>query len=148
MQIRLIPHDGLDTLLGLYRHLHRADEPLPDPATVRNVWEDLCSSPRYRCLGGYAGSELVASCTLTVIANLTRGCRPYGVVENVVTHTDHRRRGYGKAMLTHALADAWASDCYKVMLLTGRKDHATLRFYEAAGFDAHEKQGFVAKAPR
>ncbi len=148
MQIRLIPRDGLDSLLVLYRHLHRADEPLPDAAMVRSVWEELCSNPRYRCLGGYVGSELVASCTLTVIANLTRGCRPYGIVENVVTHTEHRRRGYGKAMLAHALAEAWTSGCYKVMLLTGRKDDATRKFYEAAGFDAHEKQGFVAKPPR
>jgi hypothetical protein len=31
------------------------------------------------------------------------------------------------------------------MLLTGRKDQATLRFYEQAGFDRHGKQAFVAK---
>jgi hypothetical protein len=32
------------------------------------------------------------------------------------------------------------------MLLTGRKDEATLRFYEQAGFDQHDKQAFVAKS--
>jgi hypothetical protein len=31
------------------------------------------------------------------------------------------------------------------MLLSGRKDEATLRFYEAAGFDRNEKQAFIAK---
>jgi hypothetical protein len=31
------------------------------------------------------------------------------------------------------------------MLLTGRKDEATLRFYRQAGFDQHDKQAFVAK---
>ena len=35
--------------------------------------------------------------------------------------------------------------CYKVMLLTGRLDAATFRFYENAGFDRHGKQAFVAK---
>jgi hypothetical protein len=30
------------------------------------------------------------------------------------------------------------------MLLTGRKDAATLQFYESAGFDRHAKQAFVA----
>ena len=87
----------------------------------------------------------MSSCTLTVIPNLTRACRPYGVIENVVTHAEHRGRGWGKAVLAHALAAAWRQDCYKVMLLTGRKDEATLRFYERAGFDPHGKQAFIAK---
>lgn len=38
-------------------------------------------------------------------------------------------------------------DCYKVMLMTGRRDEATLRFYEAAGFSRNAKQAFVAKHP-
>jgi GNAT superfamily N-acetyltransferase len=67
------------------------------------------------------------------------------VIENVVTHAGYRRRGYAKALLTKALADAWAVQCYKVMLLTGRKDEATFRFYEAAGFDRNAKQAFVAR---
>jgi GNAT superfamily N-acetyltransferase len=90
---------------------------------------------------------LISSCNMTVIPNLTRGCRPHGVIENVVTHADYRNRGYGRAMLAHALSTAWSEGCYKVMLLSGRKDDATYRFYEAAGFDRHEKQGFIAKPP-
>jgi hypothetical protein len=43
------------------------------------------------------------------------------------------------------MSHAWAEGCYKVMLLTSRRDDATLRFYEAVGFDRNAKQGFVAK---
>jgi hypothetical protein len=32
-----------------------------------------------------------------------------------------------------------------MMLLTGKKDEATTRFHESAGFDGNEKRGFVAK---
>ena len=103
------------------------------------------TSPRYQCFGGFANGSLVASCTLAVVPNLTRGCRPFGVIENVVTHASHRRRGYGKEILREALSTAWSANCYKVMLLTGRKDEATLRFYESAGFDRHGKQAFVAR---
>lgn len=42
---------------------------------------------------------LVASCTLTLTPNLTRGCRPYGVIENVVTDVGFRKRGFAKAVL-------------------------------------------------
>lgn len=147
MQIRDIAPTELDALLALYRHLHDADDPLPERAVIESTWRELLASRRHRYFGGYVDEHLVASCTLTVIPNLTRGCRSYGVIENVVTHADHRNRGHGKALLAHALAYAWAECCYKVMLLTGRKDEATLRFYESAGFDRHAKQAFVAKQP-
>jgi GNAT superfamily N-acetyltransferase len=64
-----------------------------------------------------------------------------------VTHAKHRRQGFGKTLLRSALQEAWSANCYKVMLLTGRTDEATLAFYEAAGFNRHEKQAFIAKPP-
>lgn len=147
MDIRLLGSNDLGDLLALYAHLHRSDDPLPDQAVVESVWRELLGNPRYRYYGGHVGGTLVSSCTLTVIPNLTRGCRPYGVIENVVTHAGHRQRGHGKAILAQALADAWAAGCYKVMLLTGRKDSETFEFYRSAGFDPNDKQAFVAKPP-
>ena len=145
MKIRLIQSNELNELLDLYAHLHSSDEPLPQNSVVQAVWQDLLANPCYRYFGGYVDGDLVSSCTITIIPNLTRGCRPYGVIENVVTHSGHRNQGYGKALLAHALTYAWSVDCYKVMLLTGRKDQATFQFYESAGFDPNEKQAFIAK---
>ncbi len=145
LKIRPLEAGDLGALLALYTHLHRADDPLPGEEVVAGVWREILANPHHHVFGGYVGDALVSSCTLTVIPNLTRGCRPYAVLENVVTHATHRNQGYGKAILTHALSHAWAGDCYKVMLLTGRKDRATTRFYEAAGFNGDEKRGFVAK---
>lgn len=145
MNVReLEPHD-LQLLLGLYTHLHEHDDPPPSAAIAESVWSEALANPRIKYFGGFSGDSLVSSCTLTVIPNLTRACRPYGVIENVVTHSVHRGQGWGKAVLAHALREAWRQDCYKVMLLTGRKDAATLRFYQRAGFDQHDKQAFVAK---
>jgi GNAT superfamily N-acetyltransferase len=145
MNIRLIHADELNDLLALYEHLHRSDDPLPDQSVLQAVWHELQGNPRYRHFGGYEGAELISSCTLAVIPNLTRGCRPYGVIENVVTHASHRNQGRGKAILAHALSHAWSVGCYKVMLLTGSKDEATFKFYESAGFDRHAKQAFTAR---
>lgn len=146
MLIRHLEFADLDELLVLYGHLHGSDAPLPERAVVEGVWRELAGNPSYRYYGGFAGGSLVSSCALTIIPNLTRGCRSYGVIENVVTHVAHRRKGYAKAVLLDALNDAWAANCYKVMLLTGRKDEATLRFYESVGFDRHGKQAFIASA--
>jgi GNAT superfamily N-acetyltransferase len=147
MKIRELGESDLPALLRLYKHLHVADEPSPDRASVEAVWRELLSTPRIRYFGAVVEGRLVSSCNLTVVPNLTRGCRPYGLIENVVTHAAHRSRGLGKAVLAHALAFSWSQGCYKVMLMTGRKDEGTFRFYESAGFDRHDKQAFISKRP-
>lgn len=145
MEIRQIGNHGLEELLALYQHLHDTDDPLPEPAVVRAVWDRIQSDPSQCYLGAYVDGRLVSSCVLSIIPNLTRGCRSYGVIENVVTHRDYRRRGYGRSVLHAALDRAWDFDCYKVMLLTGRKTESIFRFYESAGFDRNTKQAFIAK---
>ncbi len=145
MKVRLLQKSELNALLALYQHLHETDVALPDAATLDAVWDEALSNPRCRYFGGFDGDELVSSCTNMVIPNLTRGARPYGVVENVVTHRAHRGKGWGRAVLAQAREFAWSQKCYKVMLLTGSKDEATFKFYEAAGFDRHGKQAFIAK---
>jgi GNAT superfamily N-acetyltransferase len=144
-KIRELQSPDLQMLLSLYAHLHDHDDP-PSPAIADAVWSEALANPRIKYFGGFVSDSLVSSCTLTVIPNLTRACRPYGVIENVVTHAAHRGQGWGKAILARALDEAWGQGCYKVMLLTGRKDEATLRFYETAGFSRHDKQAFVAKS--
>jgi len=145
MEIREIEENELKELLNLYSHLHSSDDPLPIIDVVSAIWREIKVSPNIKYFGLYVDGRLVSSCTISIIPNLTRGCRPYGVIENVVTHKDFRRIGYGRDILMHALEYAWSRDCYKVMLLTGRKDEATFRFYESAGFDRHEKQAFLAR---
>lgn len=145
MEIRAIRLEELPQLLELYRHLHRADDALPERAIVDDVWKELMENPRYRYIGAFFDGALMSSCSLAVVPNLTRGARPYGVIENVVTHADHRNRGYGKAVVKQALGHAWSAGCYKVMLLTGRKDAGIRQFYESAGFKGDEKVAFVAR---
>jgi GNAT superfamily N-acetyltransferase len=148
MTIRVLQAADLEALLALYQHLHTSDLPRPEHAVLHAVWAEALANPRIRYWGGFVGEALVSSCTLVVVPNLTRGCKPYGLIENVVTHAEHRGRGHAKTLLYAALQHAWAEGCYKVMLLTGRTDEATLNFYDSAGFDRHGKTGFVARPTR
>lgn len=143
-RLRAIRSDELPGLLALYRHLHPTDPELSATPDVEKLWQAICADSRLHYLGAEVSGDLVSTCTLTVIPNLTRSARPYGVVENVVTHPDFRRQGIATSLLRFALQIAWDEGCYKVMLLTGRKDPATLRFYEKAGFRSGVKEGFVA----
>ena len=69
--------------------------------------------------------------------------RPYAFVENVVTHTDYRGKGYATACLNYAREMAQNANCYKMMLLTGSKSPKTLAFYQNAGYNSSDKTAFI-----
>jgi GNAT superfamily N-acetyltransferase len=92
---------------------------------------------------GECGGRAVSSVTLVVVRNLTHGCRPYALIENVVTKADFRGRGYASGLMARAVELACDAGCYKVMLLTGSKSEGTLGFYERCGFNRKDKSGFV-----
>jgi GNAT superfamily N-acetyltransferase len=144
MEIREIRSDELDKLLGLYIHLHDNDI-LPEPHLISHVWNEIQGNKNIKYLGVFERDVLISSCSIVIVPNLTRSCRSYGLIENVVTHRDHRRNGYGRAVLEKAIDFAWENNCYKVMLMTGRLNEETFRFYESAGFDRNAKQAFVIK---
>jgi GNAT superfamily N-acetyltransferase len=145
IQFRLIRADELSCLLELYKHLNSDEPPLPEEDVVNQVWHDFMADPKIHCVVGETDRRLVASCTLVIIPNLTRGARPYGLIENVVTHPEYRQKGIGSDLLRYTLRLAWEQNCYKVMLLTGRKQEEVMRFYEKVGFKRGIKTGFIAK---
>lgn len=146
--IRAACRADLPALLDLYQHLSPGDD-TPTLALAEDVFERFLAYAGSVVLVAEVDGAVAASCTLVVVPNLTRGGRPYGLIENVVTHAAHRRRGLGQRLLDAASDAAWAADCYKVMLMTGSKKPETLAFYRAAGFEA-SKTGFQKRriAPR
>ena len=78
-----------------------------------------------------------------IIPNLTRNIRPYAFVENVVTHSDYRGKGYATDCLNFAKAIAEKENCYKMMLLTGSKKESTMNFYRGAGYNSSDKTAFI-----
>ena len=100
-------HDDTEALLDLYGHLSSDTQRCP-PDLARDSLERLSRFEGSCVLLGQVGDAFVASCTLVIIPNLTRGGAPYALIENVVTHADHRRQGYGAAILDAATQRAWA----------------------------------------
>lgn len=143
ISIRHIQSHELSSLLDLYKHLNPTD-PLPDEEQLQQVWNQLLNDPKIICWVVDLEGKLIASCILVVVPNLTRNARPYGLVENVVTHTDYRRQGIGKHLLRHVLQFAWSQNCYKVMLLSGANREEAHQFYQQVGFRRDRKVGFLA----
>ena len=144
IDIRHIDSNELEELLDLYSHLHRNDSKLVRDENLYTLWEEMLTDRNMHILVTEEDQKLVSSCVLAIIRNLTRGGRPYGIIENVVTHSGYRLKGHGKAIIQEALDIAWKNNCYKLMLMTGRSDDGTLKFYETCGFVRGVKTGFIA----
>jgi GNAT superfamily N-acetyltransferase len=132
----------LPALLSLYLHLH--EDRLPeDTAPHERAWAQIMADENHHVILCEIDGALVSSCVCAVIPNLTRWARPYALIENVVTRAGFRRRGCASACLQRAADIARAAGCYKIMLLTGAKDEATLNFYRRAGFNDADKTAFI-----
>lgn len=145
MHLRRLINGDLPQLLQLYHQLH-AEDTAADKTSLDSAWQQLVESDWQFILGGFLSETLIASCCLAINANLTRGARPYGIIENMVTHKDFRGRGFGKKLMQFAVNTAWQHKCHKVMLLTGRQSETVLNFYKNCGFKSDEKTAFICRA--
>lgn len=140
MLVRAAETSDLPALLDLYQHLSPGDAS-PELVDAEGIFDQLsayCGSMIAVC---ETDGVVVGSCVLVVIPNLTRGGRPYALIENVVTHRDFRRQGIGRQILDFAVDAAWQAGCYKVMLMTGSTRPETHAFYQSVGFE-QSKTGF------
>lgn len=145
LRIREATAADLSEVLRLYRQLNPED-PVLTNGKDRSVLQSILSTPGLSIFLLENDGNVVSTCYLNIIPNLTRSARPYAIIENVVTDKAVRGKGFGKAVMLHAMTVAWKSECYKVMLLTGSKTEATHAFYKSCGFFATEKTGYIARS--
>ena len=145
MIIRLAIEADLGGVLKLYEQLNPGDKDM-DSAVAETRWHELLGREGINFFVVEQGGLLVGTTVLVVVPNLSRGGRPYGLIENVVTDESVRGQGIGKAMMAHVVEAAWEQDCYKVMLLSNAKRAEAHRFYEACGFSGDSKRGFIIRS--
>lgn len=144
MEIREAKKEDLSGLLELYQYL--GDNPIPQESSeLDELWERIIRDPNIHPIVLAEEGRVTASCTVTIIPNLTHSQRPYALVENVVTHPDHNGKGFGTAVLDFARDLARAENCYKIMLCTSSKEERTLNFYRRAGYESETKTAFYQK---
>jgi GNAT superfamily N-acetyltransferase len=101
---------------------------------ARAIWAETIASDATDVFVAVEGERVAATCMLITAPNLLRGGRRLGVLENVVSHPDFRRGGYGRAVVEAALQAAWDKDCFHVLMQSGRQDSAVHQFYRDRGF--------------
>ena len=140
--VREAKREELGALLELYLFLH--EDSIPEMNShLEETWEQIIGDMNHHLIVCEVDGKIVSSCVCVIIPNLTRNVRPYAFVENVVTHADHRGKGYAGKCLDFVKKIAEQENCYKMMLLTGSKSQETLSFYEKAGYNSSDKTAFI-----
>lgn len=140
--VREAKQEDLNAVLGLYLYLHEKSLPEFSDQLIA-AWNQIIQDENHHLIVNELNGTIISSCVCVIIPNLTRNVRPYAFIENVVTHSQHRGKGYATQCLNFAKEIAEKHNCYKMMLLTGSNDPKTLRFYQNAGYNCTDKTAFI-----
>jgi GNAT superfamily N-acetyltransferase len=125
----------MPALLALYAELH-PDDPAPSTQAAVGAWRAIDAQAGRVVFLAESDGVVVGTIDCATLPNLTRGARPFMLVENVVVAAEHRRLGVGAALLGAAFAMARQAHCYKIQLLSRASREAAHAFYESLGFGA------------
>ena len=117
----------------------------PDPDVLRAKMREIEGCEHVKVFGYESETKIVGMCTVGRVEGLSKGCRPFAVIENVVVQDSMRRKGIGTALVCHAADQAEKWNCYKVVLETGTKNEGKLHFYEKCGFGRGDKTAFIKR---
>lgn len=139
--VREARQDDLPVLARLYTQLSRHNA--PDVTDAHHAaWAQLEAQPHTHQLVAELDGRVVGTLLVAVIPNLTRGARPFGVVESVVVDESARGQGVGSALMGAAETFARQAGAYKVMLMTVSEKTAAVALYRSRGFDGDTKVAF------
>jgi GNAT superfamily N-acetyltransferase len=139
MQVRLARIEEAERIIALYCEYDRPTDPPLATGRAAEIFEQI-SATGHLAVAENDG-QIVGSYCLYICPNLSRGGRPFGVIENVIVAAASRRTGVGKALMEHAKQSAVAANCYKLMLNTGCMRPENHLFYMSCGF-VGDKLGF------
>lgn len=130
--IRDASRDDVQAVLRLLTQMNPDDPPLP-AVRAEAVWHRIDENPDRRLLIATDEGDVVGTIDCTLMHNLTRGGRPFMVVENVVVDEGRRRAGIGRALLEAGVGWARETGCYKAQLVADDA-LANQAFYRRCGF--------------
>ena len=147
MIIRKAKASDAEDLKELYFHFLTKYPPVEEQDM--GLWEEMLErfekDDKMYILVAEEDGRVVSTVQMAIIESLTHNVRGFAVVENVVTHSDYRNRGYASALLQKASEIATEHRCYKISLETGSNRESTLNFYRNNGFVIDEKHSCLKR---
>lgn len=141
MVFRIANEKDLNGIIKLYKILNPEDSELSNDIAIK-IWKNIISSENFKYFVAIENDEIISSCNISIIPNLTRNGKSFGIIENVITNESYRKKGIGTKVIQMAIEFAKESNCYKIVLLSSKKRVEAHSFYEKLGFNKNSKIGF------
>jgi ribosomal protein S18 acetylase RimI-like enzyme len=141
MNYRNANQSDLDNLMELYKQLDPKNQ-YYDKIQAVDVWNEILKNDSIRYFIAEDNGNIVGTCFIIIILNITKGVRPFGIIENVVVDEKYRKKGIGNNIMNLAIEYARSKNCYKVQLMSNSRRIEAHSFYEKLGFNGTEKRGF------
>lgn len=120
----------------------RPTSPLPEG--YLRAFDAIKALPGFEIYVAELEGEVVGTCQLAILPNLSNGGQPVAQLEAVHVAPEWRGRGVGEQMVAFAIAEARERGCLRVQLTSNKARHRAHRFYERLGFVAsHEGMRFL-----
>jgi len=134
LQIRSARHEDFPAVFSVLSQMHK--EASLDEDSSETAFCEILESPSRVILVAVESGTVVATLDLFIMANMTRGGRPWAGIENLVVDAEHRRAGIGKALMEVAVDLAREQGCYKLQLVSHQRRNVAHDLYRQIGFDA------------
>ncbi|MCM3237396.1 GNAT family N-acetyltransferase [Heyndrickxia oleronia] len=85
---------------------------------------------------------ILGTLTLNIFLQALHGFRPYGIVENIIVHENHRNRKIGQQLLQYVEEYCRSIDCHRIMLLSNSQRLRAHQFFEREGYESAVCKGF------
>jgi len=135
--------DHLYKILELYKQLHPEENPI-DINKANIIWENI-ENNNIKYFIAIDKENIISTCYLAIIPNLTRNGRSIGFIENVITNDKYRKMGIGKKIIKMAVEYGKQNNCYTIILKSNVKRTEAHKFYEKCGFNGNSKKAFELK---
>jgi GNAT superfamily N-acetyltransferase len=136
LEVRAAAAGDLAELLALLSQLHEHEAPQPVTDELSSTFAEILAERSRALLVACRDGAIVGTLDLLVVANLTRGGRPWAGIENVVVDAVCRRQGIGRALLDVAADVAREAGCTKLQLVSHDRRGAAHGLYSRSGFTA------------
>jgi len=120
--------------IDLLNQLSPCDDHMSKELYDRQLSEILKTS---KCLVIEIEGRIAASGSVFIEHKLIHNCGKVGHIEDVVIDREHRRKGYGKLIVSELVEYAKINGCYKVILSCSDKNKS---FYEPLGFSKRQHE--------
>lgn len=135
--IREAQQADLPGVLALYAQPDLDNGVVLSPEEARGVYAQFARYPHYKLYIVELDGRIAGSYAFLKMHNLGHIGAPSAIVEDVVVDPGIQGKGIGRAMMQHAVDEARALGCYKLMLSSNAKRERAHAFYEQLGFERH-----------